>query len=509
MVVTKRTGETGSFEQTRFGTDAFELLPETLLPQISPEQAAYIVYTSGSTGVPKGVVVEHRNLMDIIRVLAPYAEGCQRVALVAPLSFDASIQQIAVSLCVGSSLYILSDANRKNPENFYINVCKNRLDLSDMTPAFFNVLVEYLFDHKLPLPIKKILLAGEILRPDVVQKFYSIAGNESVELYNVYGPTECTVDTSAFRIDYENHASFASFPIGRAFDGSVFTIRDKSGRPLPDSVKGEIWISGEGVSRGYLNVESADVFVTVEGDRCYKTGDYGFMQDGLAFYMGREDQQVKIRGNRVEIGEVERAIAGFPGVRQVAVVADTFFANEEKTLAAYIVGAVDPAALKGYLEQRVPQYCVPGHFVPMVELPLSINRKVDKKALPAPNRYDAEAAAGRAPEGQLEERLAEIWKKLLGFDIADAEADFFDLGGHSILAIRLIATMEKELGVTITLTELFTHSTITELASVLEEKTQSNNSPVIPLCRCEGGRTFSCSILSGAVSFATVNWQIF
>ncbi|BFR47068.1 alpha/beta fold hydrolase [Nitratidesulfovibrio sp. HK-II] len=474
-------------ERPLYGMEHARQLPPPKLPAVAPEQAAYIVYTSGSTGMPKGVVVEHRNLLHIIAALREYSSGCRKAALVAPLSFDASIQQLAVSLFCGKPLHVMSDEARKSPERFCASVRRHGVDLCDMTPAFFNVLVEHLHARREPLPMARLLLAGEVLRPDAIRKFYAIPGNEAVVLFNVYGPTECTVDSSAFRIDHGNHAAYSAYPIGRPLAGVEVTIRDRDGKPLPDSVTGELWISGAGVSRGYLNGESPGAFVTAEGRPCYRTGDYGHVRDGLLHYAGREDQQVKIRGNRVEIGEVENAIAGFPGVRQVAVVADTFSAQEGKSLAAYVVGDVDAAALRAYLEGQLPSYCVPAHYVPMVELPFSVNRKVDRKALPSP-LAGRRMVEGRRPEGDMEERLAAIWKRLLGTDVADADASFFSLGGNSIMAIRLAAMVEKELGVHVAVNELFTHPSIALLAGLIAGKGGTRNGPVIRLCRREGGK---------------------
>lgn len=457
------------------------------LPPCDPVQAAYIVYTSGSTGTPKGVVVEHRNLMHILRALRPYAAGCEKVGLVAPLSFDASVQQLAVSVFSGKSLHVLSDEERKNPSLFCACARERGLDLCDMTPAFFNVLTDWLAEQRQPLPLKALLLAGEVLRPDVIRKFYAIPSNEDVVLFNVYGPTECTVDSSAFRIDVGNHQDFTAYPIGRPLEGVRICAMDSNCQELPDSVTGELWIFGDGVSRGYLNNASPGAFVEKDGQPCYRTGDYGYVQSGLVFYRGRADQQVKIRGNRVELGEVEKAVAGFPGVRQVAVVADTFRAGEEKTLAAYVVGNVDMDMLRGYLEQHLPPYCVPAYFVPMMELPFSLNRKIDKKALPSP-LGGMETRRGRMPAGPVEEKLAGIWKRLLGFKITDADAGFFSLGGHSILSIRLIAMIEKEMGVHVAVNELVTHSSIAQLAALLSGKTEKRESPVIQLQHCEGGK---------------------
>ena len=491
-VVIRRGGSQQPLPLTRFG--AQHLPPACDAPlsasvgaQVESAQAAYIVYTSGSTGVPKGVVVEHRNLMHILRALRPYAAGCARVGLVAPLSFDASVQQLAVSIFCGNSLYVLSDEERKNPSLFCACAQARGLDLCDMTPAFFNVLTDWLADQHQPLPLKALLLAGEVLRPDVIRKFYAIPGNEGVVLYNVYGPTECTVDSSAFRIDFVNYQNFTAYPIGRPLQGVGIHVMDRDGRPLPDSVTGELWISGEGVARGYLNNAGPGAFVEKDGQRFYRTGDNGFVQNGLVYYRGREDQQVKIRGNRVELGEVEKAVAGFPGVRQVAVVADIFRAGAEKSLAAYVVGQVDTALLRSYLERHLPPYCVPEYFVPMVELPFSINRKIDKKALPSP-LGGVEVKGGRAPAGPVEEKLAEIWKRLLGVDVTDADAGFFSLGGHSILSIRLIAMIEKEMNIHVAVNELLTHSSIAQLAELLAGKTEKRESPVIRLCHCPGGK---------------------
>lgn len=486
-VVIRRGGSRSHVPVSRFGAQHLPPAGGQALPSCDPPQAAYIVYTSGSTGTPKGVVVEHRNLMHILRALRPYAAGCERVGLVAPLSFDASVQQLAVSVFSGKSLHVLSDEERKNPSLFCACARERGLDLCDMTPAFFNVLTDWLAEQRQPLPLKALLLAGEVLRPDVIRKFYAIPGNEGVVLFNVYGPTECTVDSSAFRIDVDNHQDFTAYPIGRPLEGVRICAMDKNSRELPDSVTGELWIFGDGVSRGYLNNASPGAFVEKDGQHCYRTGDNGYVQNGLVYYRGREDQQVKIRGNRVELGEVEKAVAGFPGVRQVAVVADIFRAGEEKTLAAYVVGNVDMAVLRGYLEQHLPPYCVPAYFVPMIELPFSLNRKVDKKALPSP-LGGVEIQRGRMPVGPVEEKLAEIWKRLLGVEITDADAGFFSLGGHSILSIRLIAMIEKETGVHVAVNELVTHSSIAQLAALLAGKTEKRESPVIQLQHCEGGK---------------------
>ncbi len=521
VVITRSPQSTFSrTDKTRFGLNDALSAPDVAFPLCTPEQAAYIVYTSGSTGIPKGIVVEHRNLLHILMALRKFSEGCHRAALVAPLSFDASIQQIAVSLFLGKPLYVMSDEERKNPEAFLRCVHERNIDLCDMTPAFFNVLVEYLHERNLSLPIVRILLAGEILRPDTIQKFYHIAGNEQVVLFNVYGPTECTVDSSAFRIDKDNYKNFSAYPIGTPLEGCVISVRDKNGSPLPDSVTGEIWISGNGVTRGYLdipeeqdgknrlnepesqcrlsrqNTPEKSPFLSEQGTRWYRTGDYGFMVNGLAYYQGREDQQVKIRGNRVEIGEVENAIATFPGVKQVAVVAGTFSTGEDKTLAAYVVGNADIPALRHYLERQLPSYYVPGYYVPMTELPLSANRKVDKKALPSPSarphthleEKEGTPTTRRPPEGPLEEALASMWKRLLGVEVTDTEANFFSLGGHSILAIRLIAMIEKELHAHITVTELFAHPTLALLAHFFAGKAKEQEGPIIKLCHCEGGK---------------------
>lgn len=477
----------------RFGTDAIadaRAQAPASLPPLAPEQLAYIVYTSGSTGHPKGVMEEHRHLLHILAALKDFGDDCERVPLVAPLSFDASIQQVAVSLFRGKTLHILSDEQRKRPEAFRDHVARERVDLADMTPAFFNLLVEHLHETGSPLPIKRILLAGEVLRPNVVRKFYALPGHENGVLFNVYGPTECTVDSSAFRIDHANHQAFAAYPIGAPLDGVEITVHDRNGRRLPDSVTGELWISGAGVSRGYLDGETPDSFVQVDGVRSYRSGDQGFTQNGLVYYRGRDDQQVKIRGNRVEIAEVEKAVAAFPGVRQVAVVAGQFRTGEDKSLAAYVVGDVGIDALATYLARQLPSYCVPDYFVPMVELPLSANRKVDKKALPSPLGGRAAVPGGRPPENAQEQALAALWTRLLGIAVTDATASFFSLGGHSILAIRLVALIEKEMGTHLSLPDLFQNPSVAELAEVLHGKSVTRDGPVIELCRHEGGRSY-------------------
>ena len=488
QIMQSASGTTG--QRKAFGLRdlaALAIPPHVPLAPVKPDTAAYIVYTSGSTGQPKGVVVEHRHLLHIIHALCDFSAGCDTVGLVAPLSFDASIQQLAVSLFCGKTLYVMSDEERKNPVAFCHCAQKRGIDLCDMTPAFFNVLVDYLHEHRQPLPLRRVLLAGEVLRPDVIQKFYSIPGNEVVVLFNIYGPTECTVDSTAFRIEYSSHRDFAAFPIGRPLEGVDIFVLDRQQRPVPESVTGELWIAGAGVSRGYLDGASPGAFTEYAGQRCYRTGDNGFIQNGLVHYRGREDQQVKIRGNRVEIGEVEKAVAGLPGVRQVAVVADFYQSGAEKSLAAYVVGNVSRANVRSYLEQQLPPFCVPDFIVSMAELPLSANRKVDKKALPSPLGR-VEASSGRSPQGPVEHTLAAIWKRLLGFDVTDAEANFFNLGGQSIVAVRLIAMIEKELHVHIAINELVAHPSIAQLAELVQGKAGVRKGPIIPLGQCVGGK---------------------
>lgn len=461
-----------------------------------PAAAAYIIYTSGTTGEPKGVVIEHHSLLNLADALlatvyAPrWGEAPVRVALLASFSFDASLQQIAAALLGGHTLYVVSDALRRDPPQLHRFLERHKIDVCDGTPSLFALLTDFWLDEGQSSAVDTFILGGEALRADHLQRFYGIPAHRDSRLFNAYGPTECCVDATLHGIDFERHRDFASPPIGRPLANLEVSIRDRRGARLPDGVPGELWIGGRGIGRGYYG--DADLtetrFVPAEGRRWYRTGDLVRRQaDGLLFFVGREDHQVKVGGYRVELGEIEAVLNRCPLVREAVVVADDFGGSGVRTLAAYLVpaGELDAAQIRAYLAIHIPAYAVPSYFVGLPSLPVTVSGKIDRKSLPSPVQASAADTARRRrpPSGPVEERLAGLWRQLLGRAVDDAESDFFELGGHSVLAIRLISLIEKAFGRRLSLSRLFKASTIAALAGLLEEADgpQAAASPVIPL----------------------------
>ncbi|MFA7605880.1 MAG: AMP-binding protein [Rhodocyclaceae bacterium] len=466
-------------------------------PPVEAGQAAYIIFTSGSTGQPKGVVVAHRALLNLAdgvlaRVYAPHGEAALNVAVLASFSFDASLQQIVPALLGGHCLHPVDDEVRRNPDALHTWLENGRIDVCDGTPSLFSLLVDYWADHDRQAPAQCFILGGEVLRADLLQRFYRIPGHARCILVNAYGPTECCVDATLQFFDVHNHARWLSPPIGQPLPGVRVSVRDRHGQGLPDGVPGELWIAGTGLARGYLGDEAltASRFVQADGARWYRSGDQVRRQaDGLLFYIGREDQQVKLGGYRVELGEVEAALNRAPGVRAAVVGSADFAGRGVNTLAAYVVceGELDAGRLRAFLANHLPAHAIPTHFVAMDSLPVSGSGKIDRKSLPSPLAFcTADASrhrpAGRPPEGECELALAGLWAQLLGRDVPDAQSDFFELGGHSVLGIRLISLIEKRFGHRLSLSRLFQAPTIAALATVLAEQAGGETyTPVVEL----------------------------
>ncbi len=462
---------------------------------INAGTTAYIIYTSGSTGEPKGAVIEHGSLLnltesiqttiyDTVKVNPPFS-----IALLASFSFDASLQQIFPALLGGHTLHIISDEMHRDPAALHDYIETNSIRICDGTPSFFSLMLDYWLEQNKSSSLTHIILGGEALRADHLKKYYSISKHRNNRIFNAYGPTECCVDASIFGCSYDNNQDYPSVPIGCPVSNTEFSVRGKNNEVLPDGIPGELWIGGTGVGRGYYgDRELTDAkYIVHEGKRWYKSGDIvRRLKQGCYCYVGRMDQQVKIGGYRIEIGEVESQLNSCPYVKQAVVLADDFGSNGLKTLAAYIVpnSVLDKKKIRDYLSAHIPAYAIPGHFIEMSSLPVSVSGKVDKKSLPLPTLADEKHEVNeQPPSGEIEIKLAEIWEKLLGHKIRDINSDFFQLGGHSVLGIRLISLIEKEFNRRLSLTQLFKTSTIATLAEVLKNDTSGSttNSFIIPL----------------------------
>ncbi|MGA3978868.1 amino acid adenylation domain-containing protein, partial [Ralstonia nicotianae] len=439
---------------------------------LTSRHLAYVIYTSGSTGLPKGVMVEHRSVMNLWQALEQtvYGEGrpCARVALNAALSFDASVQAL-VQLLSGRCLVIVPQAIRLDAAALSAFLKDQRIDVFDCTPAQLDLLVAGgAFDDAPGLP-GAILVGGDAM---AASTWDTLCRTDGVRVYNVYGPTECTVDATLCALRGQSGRP----SIGRPLANTRAYLLDARQQPVPVGVAGELCIGGAGVARGYLNRPELtaerflpDPFSGEAGARMYRTGDLGrWLPDGRIEYLGRNDHQVKIRGFRIEPGEIQAVLEQHPDVVQAAVVAHEDAAGG-KQLVGYAVAAgaarLEPAALRRYLAERLPDYMVPAAMVRLDALPLTANGKIDRQALPAPD-FGAGANA-RAPLTPNEHALAALFAEALGLDKVGIDDSFFDLGGHSLLATRLVSRIRAELDAALPVRALFEAPSVALLAQRL------------------------------------------
>jgi amino acid adenylation domain-containing protein len=455
------------------------LLDEELhgCPETNPDPGAqagnlaYVIYTSGSSGQPKGVEVQHRGLTNLVTWHNRHYTVAEndRGAWLAAIGFDASVWELWPYLAAGASVAIGGDEVRQEPREL-----PGWLSEQGVTICF------------LATPLVEVLLSEPGLRLDTVRAL--LTGGDrltrapgkglGVRLFNHYGPTECTVVATAGEV--EAGEAGAEWPaIGSPIANTQLYVLDRFGRPAPVGVAGELYIGGAGVARGYLRRPELTAERFVENPfgpgRLYRTGDLVRWRDGSLEYLGRQDAQVKIRGHRVELGEIESALRRQPGVRQAAVsLHDAGFG--EKRLVAYVVPAAghaaDTAALGASLSERLPEYMLPSAFVQLDRLPLTSNGKIDRTALPAPELGRLAIPHGHvAPRTREEAAIAAIWRRVLRVEAVGAHDDFFKLGGHSLLVVRMLAEVERELGRHATIAAFIRGgSTVAGLASLLGQE---------------------------------------
>ena len=446
---------------------------------LGPQHLAYIIYTSGSTGVPKGVMVEHRGLCNrIVWMQRAYELGSGDAVLQkTPFSFDVSVWEFFWPIVAGAKLVMARPEGHKDPSYLYQAIQRNRITTMHFVPSMLSVFLEQ--DGAAACSsLTDVMCSGEALPGLLAQRFQKQLPKTA--LHNLYGPTETTVDVTAWTCPPGLWQD--SIPIGRPIANTQIYILDTCGKPVPVGVVGELYIGGAGVARGYLNRPDltaerflADPFSSEADARMYKTGDLGrWLTDGNIEFLGRNDFQVKIRGFRIELGEIEARLAEYPGVSQAIVIAreDT---PGDKRLAAYYTLAdganqnIGAEQLRPHLSASLPEYMVPAAFLRIDSLPLTPNGKLDRKALPAPNSSSL-LIASRPPSTREERRLAKIWSEVLGVDCVNRDDNFFDLGGHSILLVRLFARINKEFGSNLPITTIFDTPTLSALAKVLRDK---------------------------------------
>ncbi|MFC6080609.1 amino acid adenylation domain-containing protein [Sphaerisporangium aureirubrum] len=439
--------------------------PHAPVGAAGPEErdAAYVLYTSGSTGVPKGVVVEHGNLASRVRWMrSAYGLGPgDRVVQFASLGFDTHAEEIHPALAAGATVVTLPDGGATLPD---VLAATPGITVLDLPTAYWHRLVELIDEIRWPAALRLVILGGEQAHAAAVSRWRARFGGR-VRLLNTYGPTETTVIATAAELGDDPGPRP---PIGRPIAETTVHVMDERGEPVPPGVPGELYVGGAGVARGYLGrpALTAERFATdpagPPGARLYRTGDrVRLRRDGRLEFLGRLDDQIKVRGHRVEPAEVEARLRACPGAGEVAVVV------RDDTLLAYVTGPAPVEELRAHAAAALPPYMVPGVWTRLGHLPLTPNGKVDRAALPDPEpERDAPPVPPRTDAEQL---IAEVWGEVLGLADVGAFDDFFALGGHSLLAVQVTARLRSGVGVDVPIRAVFAHRTVAALAVVVEE----------------------------------------
>ncbi|MCF3650809.1 amino acid adenylation domain-containing protein [Synoicihabitans lomoniglobus] len=457
--------------------------------------AAYIIYTSGSTGTPKGCIVPHRQAVRLFDATDPWFhfDATDVWTLFHSHAFDFSVWEIWGALLHGGRLVLVPHLTSRDPHAFLELLASERVTILNQTPSAFRQLATAEVATKEPaaLALRTVIFGGEALDIGSLRSWWERHGDTSPQLVNMYGITETTVHVTYRPLSRADlHAAHRSV-IGQAIPDLTLYVLDPYGEPAPIGVTGEIHVGGAGVARGYLNRAELtaarfvpDPFANEPGARLYKSGDLArWLPEGELEYLGRADHQVKVRGFRIELGEIEAALTAHPAVSGALVIAQTDAAADAR-LAAYFT-TVSPAesptttALREHLRRRLPDYMVPPVLVVLDAFPLTPHGKIDRRALPDPANETAAPSKDRiAPRTPTETALAKIWSEILAIEQIGVTDSFFDLGGHSLKAVRIIARIRREIGHGLSIADLFAQPTIEALAAQLDQTGVMDNPAV-------------------------------
>ncbi|PHM46118.1 Amino acid adenylation [Xenorhabdus mauleonii] len=438
---------------------------------LSSRHLAYVLYTSGSTGLPKGVMNEHRGVVNrLLWAQDTYQLTAQdKVLQKTPFSFDVSVWEFFLPLMFGAQLVMARPGGHKEPDYLLEEIENRGITTLHFVPSMLQSFLHYAPAGRCR-SLRQILCSGEALPYTLQQQ--CLAQLPHSELHNLYGPTEAAIDVTAWRCVPDSY--IGQVPIGYPISNIQIYILDSLGQPVPVGIAGEIHIGGVGVARGYLNLPEltaerfiADPFSADPQARLYKTGDLGrWLPNGSIAYLGRNDFQVKIRGLRIELGEIETRLTECADVREAVVIARENEAGD-KRLVAYLIPnpgcTLNISQLREQLSKHLADYMIPSAFMMMDAFPLSPNGKLDRKALPAPNHAAMSTQEYAAPESETEEQLAAIWQSLLGLDRISRYDNFFELGGHSLLILQLQAQIQETFDVELSIHQLFAHPTLCQL----------------------------------------------
>ncbi|KAB7836968.1 non-ribosomal peptide synthetase [Streptomyces mobaraensis] len=448
-----------------------------LEPAQTPADPAYVLFTSGSTGRPKGVVVPHRGALNtVLDVNARYGVTCEdRFIGLSAMSFDLSVWDMFGALCAGAALVLPDPGSERNPAHWLDLVRRERVTTWMGAPALFELFCEQVEQDDEPWAdsLRLLILGGDWIPLSLPARARDIAPD--VRFVGLGGNTEASVLSTTYDVGAVDPA-WTSIPYGKPLTNQTVHVLDAALRPRPVGVPGDLYIGGTGVALGYWRdpERTAAAFLThpETGERLYRTGDVGrFLPDGNVEFLGREDFQVKVDGHRIELGEIETALRTHPAVDAAVVVALPRLDGEpgHRALAGYVTpaGAVrpEPDALRAHLAERLPSYLCPAHLTVLDTLPLTAHGKVDRTALPAPGERPAGTDAPRTP---LEAQLAALWSEILGVDRVGVHDTFFELGGNSLLGIRVMNRLRERLGVDADPHSIFRHRTVAELALAVE-----------------------------------------
>ena len=517
---------------------------------------AYVIYTSGSTGKPKGVLIQHQSLVNYIQVAIEEYQLCpeDRILQFASYSFDTAVEEIFSTLSCGATLVLRTDEMLSTIATFLQRCQDWQITVLDLPTAYWHQLISTLAREQLTFlpPIRLVIIGGERAIPAQVKLWQEYVGNYP-RLVNGYGPTEATVAITFYDLSVPDpiYSDIATqrqgereVPIGRPIQNCQVYILDENLQPVPDGIAGELHIGGIVLARGYLNrpeltVEKFISFNTSAtlsdpklrtmpnpfddslGERLYKTGDLvRYLSDGNIEYLGRIDNQVKLRGFRIELEEIEAVLASHSLVQEAVVIVREDIPGEQQLVAYFVCPSnqsysqnydqyhdrdssppVSASDLRSYLKEKLPDYMVPATFVILAAIPLTPNGKIDRRALPKPDFLSLEADNYLAPRNELEEAIAGIWAEVLQLEKVGVNDNFFDLGGHSLSAIRVITRMQ-ELGVFLSLRDLFTTPTISGL--VQERETTHNQNQRLGQPQLRLGQP---QLRSSQLSIQPVNWK--
>ncbi|WP_131779531.1 amino acid adenylation domain-containing protein [Legionella bozemanae] len=441
----------------------------------NPENLAYIIYTSGSTGTPKGVLIEHGSVVNYCHWFADYTrcKPQQRIDFSANPIFDMSVSTTIVPLMLGLTVVLCDDVIKKEVRSYLHYLAKSRINIMKLTPSYFKVLLHEAKNNFIVLPhLHSIILGGENLSSAECKSWLALYPKHI--LFNEYGPTETTVAIAAYEVNILNCENLdTNVPLGITGSNMNGVILDTNHQPVPDGEPGELFISGKCLARGYLNQPelTQQQFIIKNKTRFYKTGDLCKKRsDGMFEYLGRIDEQVKIRGYRIEPSEIEKHLITHPDIKEVALLAQKDSFGEQRLVAYYVLknhnAILNTNQIRQHLQKYLPEYMIPTVFVKVGSFSLTANGKLDKSSLPVPlltvrHNYIEPVTA-------LEKKLTQIWSDELGIQLIGIHDDFFDLGGHSLSAARIISKINDELSRNISLHDFYKATNIAKLVPIIK-----------------------------------------